>query len=506
MSESPVSSVPSEPRNVSQQHKLAKDLLRAADAGDAGALRRLGAVFPNQRSFQLVDAQLVIAREAGCPSWAKLVERAQASELRDAIKAIHGGNAEALRRKLANSEFLRSQINAPVGDYGQRPLHLAANQPAIADVLIEFGADPNLKSEWKNGPYSVLDGVDEGAVRHLLSRGATLTPNVAARLGWIDELRAMLDGERALVHARGGDGKTPLHEAKTVAIVDLLLDRGADINARCIDHHSTPAMYALMDRPEICRHLLRRGAAADLYQAAHLGERDLAQRIIDEDPRSLDARVNFDGYTPVPKFSIYCWTIGWYVSPAQLARRAGHAAIVDLIESKQDVRHQVLDAAWEGEIDRVRTILARDPQAASRFTSQEHSLLAAAAHLDRPRSVRALLELGFDVNARANDGGTALHQACWIGSAEEVEMLLATGRCALNDRNDDHRCTPIGWAAYGSVHCGHGPKEYEKVIRMIAAAPGVDLKLPGNVNGGTIAGMARGNPAIEQLLISLGAG
>lgn len=132
--------------------------------------------------------------------------------------------------------------------------------------------------------------------------------------------------------------------------------------------------------------------------------------------------------------------------------------------------------------------------------------MAAAAHLDRPTTVKVMLKLGFDVNLRANDGGTTLHQACWIGSAEMVEMLLATGKCLLNDRNDQHQCTPIGWAAYGSVHCGHGPKQYEKVIRMMAAAPGVDLKLPGNLNGGTIAGMARGNPAIEKLLIELGAG
>jgi hypothetical protein len=57
-----------------------------------------------------------------------------------------------------------------------------------------------------------------------------LTPNVAARLGWIDELRALLAADPALVHARGGDGQQPLHEAATVAIADFLLDHGADVN------------------------------------------------------------------------------------------------------------------------------------------------------------------------------------------------------------------------------------------------------------------------------------
>ncbi len=509
MSESPSSStVSTDPRNVSQQHKLAKDLLRAAETGEIGAIARLRAVFSDRTSFQLADAQLVIAREAGFESWQKLISKAQDTERLEGQTLVFRGDVATLRKRLQNSEYLRSLINTPVGEFGAYPLHTAATtaNSEMIDLLLEYGADPNAKSNWLKGPFTVLDSANEVTARHLIKRGAKLTPHVAARLGWMKELREMLDRDASLVQDRGGDGKMPLHDAKTIEIADLLLDRGADLDARCIDHHSTPAMYALMKRPQVCAHLVRRGAAADLYQAAHLGELELAKRLIEQDPSSLEARVNLAGYSPVPISSIYCWTIGWYMSPAQLARRAGHAAIVELIESKQDVRHQLLDAAWEGDSERLRSIRSRDPQVASRFTPREQSLLAAAAHLDRPQSVRALLELGFDVNARANDNGTTLHQACWIGSAEMVEMLLATGRCALNDRGDAHRCTPIGWAAYGSVHCGHGPKQYEQVIRLMAATPGVDLKHPGNLHGGTIAGMAKGNPATEKLLIELGAG
>jgi hypothetical protein len=86
-----------------------------------------------------------------------------------------------------------------------------------------------------------------------------------------------------------------------------------------------------------------------------------------------------------------------------------------------------------------------------------------------------------------------------------VDMLLSTGRCALNDRGDHHQSPPIAWAAYGSVHCGHGPRQYERVIRLMASA-GVDLKQPGNLHGGTTAKMAHGNPQIEKLLVELGAG
>src|SRR5699024_4933580 len=112
-------------------------------------------------------------------SFAKLIAQAQKNELHDAMAMLHQGDTASLRKKLANSDYLRSQINAPLGGFGQRPLHMAGNRRELIDVLIEFGADPNLKSEWEKGPYSVLDNVDEPTVRHLLSRGARLTPNVA---------------------------------------------------------------------------------------------------------------------------------------------------------------------------------------------------------------------------------------------------------------------------------------------------------------------------------------
>lgn len=496
---------PSVVRNVAQQHKLAKELLAQIRANQSEAIARAKRIFPDRDVFQLADAQLILAREAGFDSWKKLIAPAQDHERAKWTAALRQRDVEMVRRLLANSEYLQSIVNDPIGDFGGRPLHMAGNDTALIDVLLAFGADPNLGSDWEKGPFTVLDQVDERVAHYLISRGAILTPNVAARLGWIDALHAMLDADAQLVHARGGDGKTPLHEAMNIDIADLLLHRGADINARCTDHHSTAAMYALMDRPAVCRHLIARGAQADLFQAAQLGDIELARRLIEADPTCVAARVDGEGYAAVPKFSIYLWSIGRHVSPAQLARKAGHMDVAALIESKQEPRQRLLDAAWEADEAGVNEILRVDPQVMSRLSEHERGLMAAAAFANRPATVRLMLKMGFDVNARGNDQGTCLHQACWIGSIEMVEMLLATGRCALNDRGDMHQCTPIGWAAYGSVHCSWGPKRYEEVIRALARA-GANLKLPGNLHGGTIAGMAKGNPNIERLLIELGAG
>ena len=68
--------------NLERQRNRAKDLLRAAKAGDANALSRLAAVrsYPVAHSSfdtlqvtaKLADAQFVIARELRFESWAKL--------------------------------------------------------------------------------------------------------------------------------------------------------------------------------------------------------------------------------------------------------------------------------------------------------------------------------------------------------------------------------------------------------------------------------------------------
>src|SRR5262249_60478712 len=112
-----------------------------------------------------------------------------------------------------------------------------------------------------------------------------------ACLGVTDSLRLLLFSDPSLVHARGGDGQQPLHEAATVAIADLLIHHGADLNVRCIDHKSTPAQYALAERPEVCRRLLERGADADIFIPARLGDVALATRVLDADPHAVAARI-----------------------------------------------------------------------------------------------------------------------------------------------------------------------------------------------------------------------
>jgi ankyrin repeat protein len=388
--------------------------------------------------------------------------------------------------------------------FGQRAAHVAAKNEAMLRTLLRAGADLALRSAWQNGPYTVLDNTTEQTARFLLSRGAALTPNVAARLGWLDELRALVDADGTLVHARGGDGQQPLHEAKTVEIADLLLDRGAGIDVPCVDHRSTAAQYALVDRPDVCRRLLDRGATPDIFMAARLGDLALGTRLLEADPACAGARINQPGYAPVPPFNIYCWTLGFGASPHEVAARFGHRHVVDLLASRSSARVRFVNALVAGDEHAAGAELAGNPALLSSLSCDEHGHLARAIFHERYDAADLMLRMGFDPAAPGIDGGTALHAACWVGNERLVARIVALGKVPIDARDPTHQSTPLGWTAFGSVHRRAAGADYPTVVGTLVAA-GADLTAAGNGQGRTLVEMAEGNPDVQATLRRLGA-
>src|SRR5207253_3681287 len=140
------------------------------------------------------------------------------------------------------------------------------------------GADINARSKWAPGSFGLLDSAPPDVAAYAIERGAVVTVHAAARLGLLEKLKEMIAADAQLVHARGGDGQTPLHFASTIEIAEYLLEHGADIDARDLDHESTPAQWMIRDRQEIVRRLVRRGCKTDLLMAAALGDAGLVRR------------------------------------------------------------------------------------------------------------------------------------------------------------------------------------------------------------------------------------
>ena len=481
-----VQPLPSHP-NLEQQQKLAKRLLRDAWAGDADAIARVQAFLPhakNPDSLKLHDAQLVIARGYGFSSWVAMkrkIESLTKSPLERFDIAVRGGDADQARELLEAHAELRAGINEPRFDFDSPAIHQAKKNLAVVDVLLKYGADINARSKFWAGSFGILEwDLTLEQARPLIERGARVTAWAAAGLGLVEDLKAILAATPEVVRQRGGDGKTVLHCAATVEIVDLLLDAGAELDVRDVDHNSTPLQHLIADET-IARRLVERGAAVDIFAAARLGDLALVEKCLRDDPDYAEARVNWPPFTG-QGMHIYGWTLGFDLTPADVARKFGHAHVVERILSFQSSKARLLDALWCGDRARAHRELALDPDGIQKLEPHEKSLLAAAAWWYRPESVRLMLELGCDPHVRGAHRSTPLDRASFHGYADIVEILLTLDPHPPLLEQNEFGGTPLGACIYGSLHgwkTGH-PQDHARTVRLLlnAGAPFDATMLP----------------------------
>ena len=108
--------------------------------------------------------------------------------------------------------------------------------------------------------------------------------------------------------------------------------------------------------------LLERGATPDIFMAARLGDVALATRLLDADPSCVAARINEPGYPPVPPFNIYCWTLGFGMSPHEVALKFGHRDVHDLLAARSPSRIRFINALLTADEHAAKAVLiAEDP-------------------------------------------------------------------------------------------------------------------------------------------------
>ncbi|HZE07133.1 MAG TPA: ankyrin repeat domain-containing protein, partial [Gemmatimonadaceae bacterium] len=214
-------------------------------------------------------------------------------------KAIRDGDATTLEDVLEAHPELQAAINEPTFAFDSPPLVAVSGRGNVqlVDVLLRFGADPNLKSSWWAGGFHPLYAASGAVAERLLAAGAIPDACAAAHLDLVDILEKILADDPSRVHERGGDGQTPLHFASSRRIVDMLLDAGADLDARDVDHRSTPAEWMLGDveRPDssragLAKYLVERGASADIFLVAALGLTARARKMLEANPSLLALR------------------------------------------------------------------------------------------------------------------------------------------------------------------------------------------------------------------------
>jgi ankyrin repeat protein len=488
-------SLPSRP-SLEQLKNQAKDLRKQFLAGERAAGERVRECHPNFKrtsrtggeEFRLHDAQLVIAREHGFASWPKLKEHVEAILLEtgepiELLKqAFHGDDAKLLRKLLKRYPEFKKQINEPIGPFDS-PAIVNAQSREMLDVLLEAGADINAKSRWWAGGFGLLHGAEPDLAAYAIQRGAIMDVHAAARLGMLEKLRELASADPQLVHARGGDGQTPLHFASTIEIAAFLLDHGAKIDARDLDHESTPAQWMIRERREIARFLVQRGCKTDILMAAALGDATLVRKHLDDDPGCIHMHVTEEFFPMINSKSggtIYQWTLGWYVSPHEVAKEFGHDDVFRLLMERSPDDVKLIVACWAGDQVTVKSLLKKSSRLVASLSATYPRHVAHAARNNNLAAVRVMLAAGLPVDVPGQSGATPLHWAGFQGNAEMTREILRY-HPPLEVTDADYQGTPLGWAIYGSENgwdCETG--DYAGTVELLLKA---GAKLPQEISG-----------------------
>jgi ankyrin repeat protein len=302
-------------------------------------------------------------------------------------------------------------------------------------------------------------------------RGLTTDLHRVAEAGNLQKVQVLI-AKGAAVNARDSQGRTPLHLAAARGhreVAEVLVRCGAHVDSRSVDGATSAELAALADHKEIVECLIGAGATVTLRIAAYLGDAAKVGSLVEEGAAANAGRQR-DGM------------------PLCLAVREGHIEVVRLLlakgadvnsmdsdqetalhvalrKNRVDVAELLISsggdvnailrtgdtplsyAAEHGLIDMTRLLIAKG--AAVSF--QGVKALCKAAAEGHQEVVQLLLASGVNVNLADKYGRTALHEAVSAGQREVVELLLVKGadvnRIWIGSEYPDGDYTPLHIAA-----------------------------------------------------------
>ena len=351
---------------------------------------------------------------------------------------------------------------------GETPLHLAAgysDSVEVVDLLLDRGAkleaNPN---GWTSLHYAARYNASVAVVELLLDRGADLeaanengsTPlHFAAFDNDSVEVVALLLDRGAALEAVDGDGDTPLHDAawgNDSEVVDLLLARGADLetvdkagntplHSAAWGNDSVAVVDLLLDRDADLVKAVNNNGETPLHHAAwnnaSVGVVDL---LLDRDA-DLEAVTNY-GRTPLHNAAWNNASVA--VVELLLARGADLEAVTN------EGWTPLHNAAWGNDsVAVVELLLKHDADLEAVTRGDETPLHNAAWNNASVEVVALLLDRGANFEAVNYYGDTPLHKAAWNNaSVAVVELLLARGAALEAVTEGGH--TPLHYAAIGN--------------------------------------------------------
>ncbi len=232
----------------------------------------------------------------------------------------------------------------------------------------------------------------------------------AIREGSLRKVRKMLDGDPELVRARDERGNQPIHWAvmtRQLKVIDLVLERGGDINAKRPDGAApiqlTNGDYLFRgwrDVPpgtktkprEVLAHLRKRGAYCDICTAAYIGDAERVAELLREDAGLANRPSDYITYYACSG------------TPLRNAAAGGHMEIVRML----------LDHG-------------ADPNGPEEGIAPKGHALHMAVCNGHRAIVELLLERGAYANVPVESSADTLSAAMRSGDAGMVELLASHG-------------------------------------------------------------------------------
>jgi len=381
----PALSLPARP-SLEQLRKQAKELLKAYRADDHAAVARFQSQHPHAiaaKGIGLVDAQLVLAREYGFASWAKLKHHVESLQRpadfdeplwgRDTwpfLAAVYRGDEAAVRQMLARDPSLASAEYAYL-----QPLHYAVRGGRIGIVrrLLDAGADP-LAEGW-SGKFGGENRDD--------------TPLARARDRELDEIVTLLEA------AAGGRPRSISAERKAPATPERELE---DEMMKICHRGQISAAVEMIERyPGI--------AQSGLYEAVHQNHPELVRILLERGAKAT---------TP------WRWAC-WYTPLMHSLRYPA---------PRYDIAQLLIDHGV-------------DPNETNGMGMTTLHIVAGQGTVD---AARWLLDRGADIHSRDREfDSTPLAWAARAGRDDMARFLLSRGAKAVHD-DDEQWATPVAWA------------------------------------------------------------
>jgi ankyrin repeat protein len=401
-------------------------------------------------------------------------------------------------------------------DLGMTPLALACTNgsAAMARLLLTAGAEPNRAR--KSGETPLMTAAFTGSlelVQTLLSHradvNAVVTEGKQTALMWATSEKhpaivKALVAAGADVNARTTGGFSALLFAARQGDTEsggVLLDAGADPNDRARDNSTALVVAVASGREEMALLLLERGADPNLaeggYTALHAAvPKDLRKTIKALLMHGADPNVRLK--TASPALFGPGRGAGSEVQPTAaqakpaMAGAGSLSGVTPFWLAARNVNVEAMRILHEGGAD---ATLANDslttplmvaagltqiqgPRVKRGDVSQFYSNWNAADSLD---SLKYLVGLGADVNARNASGQTALHGAAYMGGNPVVEFLLERG--ATLNAQDAQGQTPYRIAEGHLNTAAQGVSEWPETAALLRSK-GADTTL--GVDGRTM--------------------